>query len=123
MHCYAPDGSLLGKLHLPETAGNLEFGGMQRNRLYICGSTSMYACYVNTQGALTSLTVEGRRSRNRSGKAASAIVGASVDCIPGPGIGIRRGPRFVRREPRRRSTRGRGAKTRIAKVNQHPGLP
>jgi gluconolactonase len=52
VRCFAPDGSLLGKIHLPETAGNLEFGGMQRNRLYICGSTSMYACYVNTQGAL-----------------------------------------------------------------------
>lgn len=52
VRCYAPDGTLLGKIHLPETAGNLVFGGMQRNRLYIVASTSLYACYVNTQGAL-----------------------------------------------------------------------
>jgi len=51
VRCYAPDGTLLGKIHLPETAGNLVFGGMQRNRLYILASTSVYACYVNTQGA------------------------------------------------------------------------
>jgi gluconolactonase len=36
---------------VPETAGNLVFGGVQRNRIYICASTSIYACYVNTQGA------------------------------------------------------------------------
>jgi len=51
VRCYAPDGTLLGKIHLPETAGNLTFGGVQRNRLYIMASTSVYACYVNTQGA------------------------------------------------------------------------
>lgn len=51
VRCYAPDGTLLGKIHLPETAGNLVFGGMLRNRLYILASTSVYACYVNTQGA------------------------------------------------------------------------
>ncbi|MCC7547410.1 MAG: SMP-30/gluconolactonase/LRE family protein [Burkholderiales bacterium] len=49
---FAPDGTLLGKIHLPETAGNLTFGGVLRNRLYILASTSVYACYVNTQGAL-----------------------------------------------------------------------
>jgi len=51
VRCYAPDGTLLAKIHLPETAGNLVFGGMQRNRLYIVASTSLYALYVNTQGA------------------------------------------------------------------------
>jgi gluconolactonase len=51
IRCYSPQGDLLGKIHLPETAGNLVFGGVQRNRLYICGSTSIYSCYVNTQGA------------------------------------------------------------------------
>jgi gluconolactonase len=52
VRCYAPDGTLLGKIHLPETAANLVFGGVLRNRLYMCASTSLYACYVNTQGAL-----------------------------------------------------------------------
>jgi gluconolactonase len=43
---------LLGKIHIPETVANLCFGGMQRNRLYICGSTSLYAVYTSAQGAL-----------------------------------------------------------------------
>jgi gluconolactonase len=51
VRCYAPDGTLLGKIHLPETCANLAFGGPLRNRLYICASTSVYAVYVNTQGA------------------------------------------------------------------------
>jgi len=52
VRCYSPQGDLLGKIHLPETAGNLTFGGVQRNRLYICATSSIYGCYVNTQGAL-----------------------------------------------------------------------
>ena len=52
VRCYGADGVLLGKIHLPETVANLTFGGMRRNRLYICGSTSIYACYVDTQGAM-----------------------------------------------------------------------
>jgi gluconolactonase len=52
VRCYNPEGQLLGKIHIPETCANLTFGGLLRNRLYICGSTSLYACYVNTQGAL-----------------------------------------------------------------------
>jgi gluconolactonase len=49
---YTPDGDLLGKIHIPETVANLCFGGQQRNRLYICGSTSLYAVYTSAQGAL-----------------------------------------------------------------------
>ncbi|MGO8916240.1 MAG: SMP-30/gluconolactonase/LRE family protein [Stellaceae bacterium] len=52
VRCYSPAGELLGKIHLPETCANLVFGGPLRNRLYICASTSVYGCYVNTQGAL-----------------------------------------------------------------------
>jgi gluconolactonase len=51
VHCYSPGGEILGKIHIPETVANLVFGGLLRNRLYICASTSLYACYVNTQGA------------------------------------------------------------------------
>jgi gluconolactonase len=43
---------MLGKIHVPETVANLTFGGMQRNRLYICGSTSLYACYTSARGAM-----------------------------------------------------------------------
>ena len=52
VRCYGPEGDLLGKIHVPETVANLTFGGLLRNRLYICGSTSLYACYVDTQGAM-----------------------------------------------------------------------
>jgi len=51
LRCYSPAGELLGKIHLPETCANLVFGGALRNRLYMCASTSIYACYVNTRGA------------------------------------------------------------------------
>lgn len=51
VHCYAPDGTLLGKILLPEVVANLCFGGPKRNRLYICGTTSLYAVYVNARGA------------------------------------------------------------------------
>jgi gluconolactonase len=51
VRCYAPDGDLIGKIHLPESCANLTFGGVLRNRLYMCASTSIYALYVNTQGA------------------------------------------------------------------------
>jgi gluconolactonase len=52
VRCYAPDGDLLGKIHIPETVANLCFGGQQRNRLYICGTTSIYALYTSVQGAM-----------------------------------------------------------------------
>ena len=51
VRCYAPDGDQIGKVHLPETAANLCFGGRKRNRLFICASTSIYALYVDVQGA------------------------------------------------------------------------
>jgi gluconolactonase len=51
VRCYSPAGELLGKIHLPETCANLTFGGVLRNRLYMCASTSVYACYVGTRGA------------------------------------------------------------------------
>ena len=51
VRCYTPEGDLLGKIHIPETVANLCFGGQQRNRLYICGSTSLYAVYTSAQGA------------------------------------------------------------------------
>ncbi|MGJ4857761.1 SMP-30/gluconolactonase/LRE family protein [Labrys sp. La1] len=49
--CYAPDGTLIGKVLIPEVVANVEFGGPKRNRLYICGTTSLYAVFLNTQGA------------------------------------------------------------------------
>jgi gluconolactonase len=44
-------GKLLGRIRLPEVCGNLTFGGPKRNRLFMAASQSLYALYVNTQGA------------------------------------------------------------------------
>jgi gluconolactonase len=51
VHCHAPDGTLLGKVLIPESVANLCFGGAKRNRMFICGTTSLYAVYLNTRGA------------------------------------------------------------------------
>ena len=50
VHCHAPDGALLGKILVPETVANLCFGGPKRNRMFICGTTSLYSVYLNTRG-------------------------------------------------------------------------
>jgi gluconolactonase len=49
---FAPDGVLIGRIALPERRANLCFGGLKRNRLFMAASQSIYALYVNTQGAL-----------------------------------------------------------------------
>ncbi|HEV3221064.1 MAG TPA: SMP-30/gluconolactonase/LRE family protein [Candidatus Acidoferrales bacterium] len=51
VHVFAPDGTLIGKIHLPEICANLCFGGEKRNRLFMTASQSLYAAYVGTQGA------------------------------------------------------------------------
>jgi gluconolactonase len=45
------DGTLIGRIDLPERCANLCFGGPYRNRLFMASSTSVYSLYVNTQGA------------------------------------------------------------------------
>jgi gluconolactonase len=51
VHCFAPDGDLIGKIHLPECCANLCFGGPKKNRLFMAGSTSIYAVYLEALGA------------------------------------------------------------------------
>jgi gluconolactonase len=48
---WTPEGRLIGRIRLPEVCGNLCFGGPKRNRLFMAASQSLYAVYVNTQGA------------------------------------------------------------------------
>ena len=48
---FNPAGKPIGRIDLPERCANLCFGGRHRNRLFMCGSTSMYSLFVNTQGA------------------------------------------------------------------------
>ena len=50
VHCYDPDGTLIGKIRIPEIVANVTFGGAKRNRLFICGTTSLYSVYVFTSG-------------------------------------------------------------------------
>ena len=50
VHCFAPDGTLLGKILVPEICANVCFGGRKRNRLFICATTSVFAHYVNARG-------------------------------------------------------------------------
>jgi gluconolactonase len=47
---FAPDGTLLGRILLPERCANLCFGGRKRNRLFMTASQSVYALYVEAQG-------------------------------------------------------------------------
>jgi gluconolactonase len=51
--CYDPDGTLIGKVKVPETVANVCFGGLKRNRLFICGTTSLYSVMVMGNGCKT----------------------------------------------------------------------
>jgi gluconolactonase len=51
VNVYNPDGKLIGRINLPERCANLCFGGTYRNRLFMAAAKSVYALYVNTQGA------------------------------------------------------------------------
>jgi gluconolactonase len=51
VHIFAPDGTRIGQVLLPEICSNVCFGGTKRNRLFMTGSQSLYAVYVETQGA------------------------------------------------------------------------
>jgi gluconolactonase len=53
VHVYDPDGTLLGKVLVPETVANVCFGGPKGNRLYICATTSLYAILLPVNGART----------------------------------------------------------------------
>ena len=48
---FAPDGTMIGRIHLPERCANLCFGGAKRTRLFMAASQSLYALYVEAQGA------------------------------------------------------------------------
>jgi gluconolactonase len=50
VHVFAPDGTLIGKIHLPEVCANLCFGGVKRDRLFMTASQSLYSLYVGTEG-------------------------------------------------------------------------
>ncbi|MBF8188246.1 SMP-30/gluconolactonase/LRE family protein [Nonomuraea sp. K274] len=49
--CYDPDGTLIGRLKLPEPVANLVFGGQKRNRMFITAASSLYSLMTNVTGA------------------------------------------------------------------------
>jgi gluconolactonase len=51
VHIFAPDGTRIGQIHLPEICSNVCFGGTKRNRLFMTGSQSLYAVYTEAIGA------------------------------------------------------------------------
>ena len=51
VHCYHRDGTLIGKIKIPEIVANVTFGGPKLNRLFICATTSLYSYYLTTNGA------------------------------------------------------------------------
>ncbi len=53
VHCIDLEGNLLGKVLVPEGVANVVFGGPKRNRLFICGTTSLYSVMLPVQGAKT----------------------------------------------------------------------
>ncbi|GGG11304.1 gluconolactonase [Rhizobium wenxiniae] len=50
VHCFGPEGKLLGKILIPQTVANVTFGGPRRNRLFITATRSLYAVYTATIG-------------------------------------------------------------------------
>jgi gluconolactonase len=50
VHCYDPDGTLIGKVFVPEVVSNVCFGGLKRNRLFITATTSVYSVLLASSG-------------------------------------------------------------------------
>ena len=51
VHVYAPDGTRIGQVMMPEGTANLCFIGKHRNRLFMTSSQSVYTLYTAAQGA------------------------------------------------------------------------
>ncbi len=51
VHCLDKDGTLIGKIRIPEMVSNVTFGGTKLNRLFICGTTSLYSIFLFTKGS------------------------------------------------------------------------
>ena len=50
MHCLTPGGELIGRIRLPEPCSNLCFGGVNKSRLFMTCSQSLYSLYVEATG-------------------------------------------------------------------------
>jgi len=52
VHVFAPDGTLIGQIVLPEQCANITFGGRKKNRLFMAASQSVYSLYVDASGCV-----------------------------------------------------------------------
>jgi gluconolactonase len=50
VHCYDPDGTLIGRIRVPEAVANIRFAGAKRNRLLIAATTSLYSLVMTATG-------------------------------------------------------------------------
>ncbi|MDI2128968.1 SMP-30/gluconolactonase/LRE family protein [Yinghuangia seranimata] len=50
VHCYDPDGTLIGRLNIPEPVANIAWGGPKRNRLFIAAETTLYSLVTSVTG-------------------------------------------------------------------------
>ncbi|QKW08932.1 SMP-30/gluconolactonase/LRE family protein [Streptomyces sp. NA04227] len=50
VHCYDPDGTLIGRLLIPEPVSNIAFGGPKNNRVFITATTSVYSLMMGVRG-------------------------------------------------------------------------
>ncbi|MFH8612854.1 SMP-30/gluconolactonase/LRE family protein [Streptomyces sp. NPDC018029] len=50
VHCYDPDGTLIGRLRVPEPVSNIAFGGPKNNRLFITATSSLYSVVMAVTG-------------------------------------------------------------------------
>lgn len=50
VHVYAPDGTAIARIPVAEKVANMTFGGINRDELYICATTSLYRIRLHTRG-------------------------------------------------------------------------
>ncbi|MFD4632453.1 SMP-30/gluconolactonase/LRE family protein [Streptomyces sp. NPDC058284] len=50
VHCYDPDGTLIGRLRVPEPVSNIAFGGPKNNRLFLTATSSLYSLVMSVTG-------------------------------------------------------------------------
>ncbi|MCF4124716.1 SMP-30/gluconolactonase/LRE family protein [Methylobacterium sp. SyP6R] len=53
VHCISPEGKLMGKILVPHRVSNITFGGPTKNRLFIGGSHTLYAIFLDRRGVQT----------------------------------------------------------------------
>ena len=72
VHCLETDGTLIGKIRVPETVSNVCFGGSHRNRLFITATTSLYSVYLLLRGGADNPSHVTRKWRYRSAEVISS---------------------------------------------------